>query len=255
MRVGSVSGTELAGGGAVAPEASASSETSQYRASSLLESGTELAAVAPVEGGGVAPEESASSTSTLVATDSSAGPDIEPSPGPSGVGVGAGAGAGAAAAAASPLQPAGVTLRHRRLLLPRRTAGRLCYASLLLLVLLVAALLVATSWIVVGVHEAAHHGRSAAFPCHCLLPGPPGYSTYSGRAPLPLRPQSGNSRCGRQRAPKSPVSLAAFDPARRRWCTIACRRRYAATCSVPAVTFWASPRSPWSVTRAHPTRP
>lgn len=155
MRVGSVSGTELAGGGAVAPEASASSETSQYRASSLLESGTELAAVAPVEGGGVAPEESASSTSTLVATDSSAGPDIEPSPGPSGVGVGAGAGAGAAAAAASPLQPAGVTLRHRRLLLPRRTAGRLCYASLLLLVLLVAALLVATSWIVVGVHEAA----------------------------------------------------------------------------------------------------
>ena len=142
-----------------------------------MDTGTELAAVASVEGGGaVAPEGSASSSSTLVATDSSAGAVVEAT--------------GTMADTASPLQPAGVTLRHRRLLLPRRTAGRLCYASLLLLVLLVAALLVATSWIVVGVHEAAHHGRSAAFPCHCLLPGPPGLlHVFWTRAPTAQTPE------------------------------------------------------------------
>ena len=146
-----------------------------------MDTGTELAAVSPVEGGGaVAPEASASSNSTLVATDSSAGAVVE---------AGAGASAGAAPAAASPLQPSGVTLRHRRLLLPRRTAGRVCCASLLLLVLLVAALLVATSWIVVGVHEAAHHGQGPPSRATACFPGRLGCSTYSGRAPLPLRSQ------------------------------------------------------------------
>jgi hypothetical protein len=58
-------------------------------------------------------------------------------------------------------------------------------------------------------------GRSAAFLCHSLLPGPPlgrsascpGYSTHSGGAPPPFRAYSGSSWCGRQRLPKvSPIS-------------------------------------------------
>ena len=60
--------------------------------------------------------------------------------------------------------------------------------------------------------QALPHGQSAAFPCHSLLPRPPGLLHVPCRRASAAQ-ASVAAHGARQRAPQSPMSLTAFEPA------------------------------------------